>query len=235
VAAGVVVLLGGLLVNGCRINKLLGRSGSEGGSGIINVTPSLVRDSAIAGTRAMRVTNLAVSNGGTWSAVIGDDWIHVSPASGGSRATVRLSLDPRDLTEGLHDGVVMLQSETDRASATVSVTFVIQQPVLAVNTNELSYEARNSSSVFYDTVEVTNEGTGPLIWTATTEHHSAWLILTDTSGVGNGKIAVRASNEGLSYFGTFRETIIVDAPGAKNSPQRIEVKLRRKRNGGGDG
>ena len=231
--AAAVVVLGGLLVNGCRINKLLGRSGSDGGSGIIAVTPSQVRDSAIAGASSMRVTNLAVSNGGTWSAIIGDDWIHVSPASGGSHATVRLSLDPKDLTEGLHDGVVMMQSETDGASATVSVSFLIQQPVLAVNPNQLTYEASTSTSVFYDTLEVTNEGTGPLIWTATTEHHSGWLTLTDTSGIGNGKIAVRTSNEGLSYFGTFTETIIVDAPGATNSPQRIEVKLRRKRRGGG--
>lgn len=230
-ATGVVVTLGGLFVNGCRINKLLGRSGTDGGSGIINVTPSRVRDSAIAGASDMRVTNLAVSNEGTWSAIIGDDWIHVRPASGGSHATVRLSLDPKDLTEGLHDGVLMLQSETDGASATVSVSFLIQQPVLEVKPSELRFEARTNSSLFFDTLDVTNAGTGPLIWTATTEHHSGWLTLTDTSGTGPGRIAVRASNEGLSYFGTFKETIIVDAPGAKDSPQRIEVTLRRRRGG----
>ena len=231
------MLLAGMVVNGCRINKLLGRSGSDSGSGggSIAVTPSQVRDSAIVGATSMRVTNLAVSNGGAWSAVIGDDWIHVSPATGGAHAAVRLSLDPQNLAEGLHAGVVMLQSETDGASATVSVSFLIQQPVLAVNPSNFTFEASNSSSVFYDTLEVTNGGTGPLIWTATTEHHSEWLTLADTSGVGNGKIAVRASNEGLSYFGTFKETIIVDAPGAKNSPQRIEVKLRRRRGGGGGG
>jgi hypothetical protein len=231
-AAGVVVVLGGLLVNGCRINQLLSRSGSEGGSGIIIVTPSVVRDSAIAGTNSMRVTHLAVSNGGTWSATTGHDWIHVNPASGGSRATVRLSLDPKDLAPGQHDGVVMVQeSETDGARATVSVSFLIQQPVLEVKPSELRFEARTNNSVFFDTLEVTNEGTGPLSWTATTEHHSGWLTLTDTSGTGPGRIAVRASNEGLSYFGTFKETIIVDAPGAKDSPQRIEVTLRRRRGG----
>ena len=223
-------MLGGLLVNGCRINKLLGRSSSDGGSnsGSINVTPSQVRDSAIAGASAMRLTNLAVSNGGTWSAIIGTDWIHVSPASRGSHATVRLALDPKDLTEGLHDGVVMLQSETDGTSATVAVSFLIQQPVLGVSPGDLHYEARTSTSVFHDTLEVTNKGTGPLIWTATTENHSGWLTLADTSGTGPGRIAVRASYEGLSYFGTFKETIVVDAPGAKNSPMRIEVTLRRR-------
>lgn len=229
-AAGIVVMLGGLVVNGCRINRLLGRSGSEGGSGIIIVTPSVVRDSALAGENSMRETNLVVSNGGTWSATTGDDWIHLRPATGGSRATVRLLLDPRDLSPGLHDGGIRVQeNETDGASATVSVSFLIQQPVLEVKPNELRFEARNNSSVFFDTLEVTNEGTGPLIWTATTEHHSGWLTITNTSGTGPGKIAVRASNEGLSYFGTFKETIIVDAPGAKDSPQRIEVTLRRRR------
>src|SRR5438874_13040202 len=117
--------------------------------------------------------------------------------------------------------------------ATVTVRFRIQQPVLQVKPGSLSYTAGSSNSVFSDTLQVTNGGDGPLVWTATTEHNAGWLTLTNTTGTGVGKIAVRATNEGLSYFGTFKETIIVTAPGAKDSPQRIDVTLRRRKHDDG--
>jgi hypothetical protein len=236
-AAGIIVLLGGLFVNGCQINKLLSRStgngaagGAGGGGGTIAVSPAQVLDSALAGETTPRVTTLAVSNGGTWFATIGSPWIDVAPARGGGRATVRLSLDPQNLTPGLHLGTVTLQDhDSTGPTATVTVRFRIQQPVLKVAPGGISFTARSSNAVFFDTLEVTNDGDGPLVWTATTEHHVGWLTLTNAAGSGPGKIAVRATNAGLSYFGTFKETIIVTAPGAKNSPQRIDVTLRRRK------
>jgi BACON domain-containing protein len=238
-AAGAVVLLGGLAVNACRIGRLLSASGDASGAapGIIVVNPSIVRDSALAGASTMRVTNLSVSNGvGSWIATIGNPWIHLSPSSGGSRANanVRLSLDPQDLEPGLHQGVVTLREpEADGAKATVAVSFLIQQPVLDVEPGDVSFQVHRSNEVFHDTLQIINEGTGPLVWTAKTEHRAGWLTLADTAGVAPGFIAVRANNTGLSIFGTFKETIIVTAPGAKNSPKRIEVTLRRRKHGDG--
>jgi hypothetical protein len=236
-AAGAVALLSGLLVNACRIGKLLSASGDASGAppGIIVVNPSIVRDSALAGASTLRVTNLSVSNGGgTWTSTTGDSWMHLRPTSGGSRANVQLSLDPKDLEPGLHQGVVTLQGREDGgARATVAVSFLIQQPVLDVEPGGLSFQVRRSDEVFHDTLQIINEGTGPLVWTAKTENRAGWLTLVDTAGVAPGSIAVRASNTGLSIFGTFKETIIVTAPGAKNSPKRIEVTLRRRKHGDG--
>jgi len=232
--AAVAVVLAGVAVNGCQINKLLS-SGSDpaGGpnqNGVIIVVPSLIRDSAIAGANTQRVNNVDVSNGGRWSAVTDDSWIHLSPESGGSRATLKLSLDPKDLDPGMHHGAVTLQEQDDAETrATVSVSFLIQQPVLAVDPKEFNFRPRNSNTVFHDTIYVTNDGTGPLVWSVTTEHHAGWLTFeNDTSGTAPSAIAIRASNSGLSYFGTYRETIIVSSPGAKNSPKRIEVTMRRR-------
>lgn len=233
-AAAVVVLVAGVTVNGCQINKLLSSgdaaAGGPGDGGVIIVVPSLVRDSAIAGTNTQRLNDVDVSNGGRWSAGTDDPWIHVSPATGGSRATLKLSLDPKDLDPGMHQGAVTLQ-EQDNADthATVSVSFLIQQPVLAVDPKDFNFRPRNSNTVFHETIYVTNEGTGPLVWSVTTEHHASWLAIeSDTSGTAPGAIAIRASNEGLSYFGTYNETIIVSSPGAKNSPKRIAVTMRRR-------
>ena len=239
-AVATVVLGSGLLVNACRLSKLLGRptesdpSGSGTGTGggakhSIVVTPSQVIDSAIAGETVPHESNLDVSNGGTWVASTGSSWIRFNPARGGSRATIRLSLVPKDLTPGLHEGSLAVQEEQDSTGlvATVTVKFRIQQPILKVTPSSLSYTAHSSNAVFNDTLVVANTGDGPLVWHATTENHSRWLALTDTAGTGAGRIAVRASNAGLSYFGTFHETIIVTAPGAKNSPARIDVTIRR--------
>jgi BACON domain-containing protein len=235
-AAGVIVLLGGLFVNGCQISKLLSRSAGEGGGagGNIVVTPAQVVDSALAGETAPRVSNLAVTNGGTWFATPSSPWISVSPPRGGPRATVRLSLDPKNLPPGLHLSTVTLQQhDSTGPTATVTVRFRIQQPVLQVKPSSFSFTPRTSNSVFEDTLVVTNDGDGPLVWSATTENQSGWLTLTNTTGTGPGKIAIRATNEGLSYFGTFKETIIVTAPGAKDSPMRIDVTMRRRKHDDG--
>lgn len=233
-AAAVVVLAAGLAVNGCQISKLLSSGNTEAGSppggGVIIVVPALIRDSAIAGASTQRVNNVDVSNGGRWGAATDAPWILLSPASGGSRATLKLSLDPKDLEPGMHEGAVTLQEEEDAdARAIISVSFLIQQPVLAVDPKDFSFRPRNSNTVFRDTITVTNQGTGPLVWSVTTEHHANWLTFeNDTSGTAPSAIAIRASNEGLSYFGTYHETIIVSSPGAKNSPKRIEVTMRRR-------
>lgn len=235
--AGIVVLFAGLFVNGCRISKLLSRPTGEGdggggtggaGGGAISVSPNEVIDSALAGESAVHGTNLAITNGGSWFAKTASTWIHVAPDRGGAHATVRLSLDPKDLPPGLHIGVVTLQEgDSTGPTARVTVSFRIQQPVLAVKPSSFTFTATSSDAVFGDTLQVSNAGDGPLTWTATTEHGASWLKLTNTAGTGAGKIALRASNAGLAYFGTFHETIIVTAPGAKNSPQRIDVTLKR--------
>jgi outer membrane protein assembly factor BamB len=186
-------------------------------------------DSALVGTSAARLANLNVSNSGSWSATSENSWIRMNPSSGGSRATVRLSLDPKNLTPGMHEGAVTVsEKNADGERVTVDVTFLILQPVLSVDPNSLSYQARNSNSVFNDTVRVANKGNGPLKWTARIVHGSDWITLGTTSGDGAGTIAVRVSNEGLNYFATYRDTIVVESPGAKNSPARISVQIKRK-------
>jgi hypothetical protein len=221
------MLLAGLFVNGCRISKLL--SSSPQAKGPLVVDPTAVVDSALVGTSAARLANLNVSNSGGWSATSKNSWIRLTPSSGGSRGTVRLSLDPKSLTPGMHQGAVTVSDKNaDSESVTVDVSFLILQPILSVDPDNLSYQARTSNSVFNDTVRVANKGNGPLTWTARIAHGSDWITLGTTSGDGPGQIAVRASNEGLNYFATYRDTILVEAPGAKNSPARIPVQIKRK-------
>ena len=223
-AAGSAVLLFGLLVNGCRINKLLSRSSTDGP---LQVIPPEVRDSALAGTTAPRRSSLEIANSGSWSATNDSPWIGVSPASGSGRRTVTVALDPQELRPGAHEGSVTVRApEAAAAPVTVPVTFVIQQPILVVDPRELSRTAHSGNDQFYDTLEVRNDGTGPLVWTASNK--STWLTLGTVAGVGAGKIALKMSSAGLAVA-TYRDTVVIVAVGATGSPARIPVTLRRRR------
>lgn len=227
-----IVLLTGLFVNGCRISRLLSGATAASEIGPIVVNPAQIVDSALSGETTPHEAKIAITQGGAWFATTSSAWLRATPTSGNARATVRLSLDPRGLSPGLHQGSVKLQEhDSTGPSATVNVKFRIQQPVLKVTPGSLSYTAQSSNDVFHDSLVVSNAGDGPLVWSATTANHSSWLVLSDTAGRGPGKIVVEVSNAGLSYFGTFTETIIVTAPGAKSSPARIDVTLRRHRHG----
>ena len=229
-AAGIAVLAVGMLVNSCRVNKLLTGGGSAPNTianGPIQVNPSQVRDSALAGTFEARRTSLEITNGGRWAASIDSPWIGLSPIGGVGRNTVTLALDPQGLRPGTHEGSVTVrapESETD--PVTVPVTFFIQQPFLSVDPKEFSRTSRSSGDRFTDTLRIKNTGTGPLVWTASNK--STWLTLEVVAGVGDGKIPVRMSSAGLG-IATFKDTIVVVAVGAYGSPAKIPVTFKRQR------
>jgi hypothetical protein len=222
-AAGGAVLFG-LLVNGCRINKLLSRSTTDGP---LHVSPAEVRDSALAGTIAPRRSSLQVANSGSWFATNDSPWIGVTPSSGSGRRTVSIALDPQELEPGTHAGSVTVSAaDPAEAAVTVPVTFVIQQPMLVVDPEEISHTARSNNREFFDTLEVRNDGSGPLVWTAS--HNSGWLTLGTVAGVGEGNIPLKVSSGALA-IGTYKDTVVVVAVGASGSPAKIVVTLRRRR------
>ena len=224
-AVGAAVLLVGALVNGCQVNKLLSRSATDGP---LQVSPSQVQDSALAGTTEPRRSTLQVTNSGTWSATNDSPWIGVTPASGSGRRTVTIALDPEQLRPGRHQGSVTVSAaEAAAPPVTVPVTFVIQQPVLVVDPREISRTANSSNSQFTDTIEVRNGGSGPLVWTASNKN--TWLTLGTVAGVGDGKIGWKMSSAGLGT-GTYCDTIVVVAVGAAGTPAKIPVTLRRRKN-----
>lgn len=225
-AAGAVALF----ANACRINKLLSRSSVDEAS--LNVTPATVRDSALLGAREPRRTRLLVSNSGQWAASNDSPWIELAPTSGNGQRMLTVELDPDGLRPGLHEGSVTVRDTDESADPiTIPVTFVIQQPILSVDPDEISHTARSSNSAFHDTIRVRNRGTGPLVWTASRK--AEWLTLGTVSGSGDGSIPIRMSAAGLG-IGTYKDEITIVAVGAAGSPTKVTVTLRRRRGGGDD-
>jgi hypothetical protein len=226
-AAGIAVLLFGVLVNGCQINKLLGRPGVGGSEGPLLVTPAIVRDSALAGTTVERRSSIQVTNGGRWSATNDSLWIDVIPSAGVGARTVTVTLDPEGLKPGAHRGSVTLSGSETTDAVTVPVTFVIQQPVLRVDPKSVDRTVYSGNAKVSAVLTVSNRGTGPLVWTASNK--SSWLDLETVAGVGEGQITLTMSSSGLKE-GTYRDTVVVVAVGAVGSPVKIPVTFKRRRN-----
>lgn len=221
------MLLFGLLVNGCQINKLLGRPGVGGSEGPLVVSPGIVRDSALAGTTAERRSNIQVTNGGRWSATNDSLWIDVIPSAGVGARTVTVALDPEGLKPGAHRGSVTLSGADTTEAVTVPVTFVIQQPVLKIDPKSIERTVWSGNAQVTSTLKLSNQGTGPLVWTASNK--AAWLKLETVAGVGDGEIRVTMSSSGLNE-GTYRDTVVVVAVGAVGSPMKIPVTFKRRKN-----
>lgn len=226
-AAAVGVLL---WISNCRVNRLLGSAGS---TGPFAVSPAQIRDSALAGSDTIRRRTLLVSSSGPWRASAAEPWITIQPPTGSSGGPIALSLNPGELGPGSHEGTVTVTpAQQGSEPARVEVAFVIQQPVLAVEPREVSRSTR-SETEFRDTLRVRNTGTGPLVWSARANGPRGWLTLEDSTGLGDGIIPIRLSTRDLRHR-TYETTIVITAPGAKDSPATVKIKLQRRRRGGDD-
>jgi hypothetical protein len=239
VATGCAVLALALWVSNCRLNRLLSRSPAD--EGPLEVFPAQVEDSALAGSTTPRRVTVIVSGAGAWRATNDNPWIDLSPTSGGARSLLTISLAPQRLGPGTHEGIVKVTTDDEsEPAAEIAVKFEIQQPILKVSPNDLSYTTR-FDRLFFDTLQITNEGTGPLVWTATVkrggdddddddddEDEENWLLVGALAGAGNGFIPIRVDSDDMRE-GTYRRTIVITAPGAKGSPAEIEITLRRRR------
>jgi hypothetical protein len=201
---------------------------------ILTVTPTAVRDSALAGSTAPRQQSVQIANTGTgmlnWSAVKDSAWIGLSASSGSAPppATLTISLDPTGKAAGTYQGTVTVTAAGVAGSpAQIAVTFVIQQPpapVLVVTPAAISHATNVGTATFNDTLRIANGGTGSLSWTAAKAQNQSWLTLAKVAGGAPDQIPLTIASSGLTA-GTHADTIVVTASGASGSPARIPVTL----------
>ncbi len=96
-------------------------------------------------------------------------------------------------------------------------------PVINLSEASFSFEgSEGGKAQMYDTLTITNSGSGVLNWNATKT--KTWLTLTPSSGVAPSNMQIMVSTTGLGV-GTYYDTITVTGAGATNSPQEAEVTL----------
>jgi uncharacterized protein (TIGR03437 family) len=169
----------------------------------------------------------------------GGNWLSVTQVNGTASAALPGSLTvtatPVGLAPGTYTGTVTVASAATGDNLTVPVTMAIsasQQKILLSQTGLTFTAVAQGGIVLAQSFGILNAGTGSMSWTAAANTLSGgnWLSIS----VPNGTVArplldvafvdVLVNASGLAagnYFGT----IVVNAPGAANSPQAITVVL----------
>lgn len=210
----------------CRLDMLLK---SNTALPVLTVSPTDVQDTALAGSEEVRTAEVSITNGGggsfTWSAAERSGWIRIEPREGEVPGTITITLDPDDLGPGIYQGdvTVVAKTVTDSQVTTIAVTFVVQRPGLNVTPTSIERSTNvGSNEAFNETIQISNSGTGELSWTATRD--GFWITLGATSGTGDASLPVTINSAGLDG-GTYHGEVVISAPGAMGSPQRVDVTL----------
>ncbi len=160
----------------------------------------------------------------------GFEWLGVSPAEDTTPSTLTLSVDPTDLTEGNHFGIIFLDfgatALPQLAAVNLAVTPEPDAPQISLRPTELTFNVFVDKNPAPKSFDIVNAGNGKLNWTAAITSISGdnWLALSPTSGVGDTTVAVTVNSASLPV-GTYSAIISVSSPGVANSPQTLTVSL----------
>jgi hypothetical protein len=101
-------------------------------------------------------------------------------------------------------------------------------PELSVNPASLDFRGLVGTNVAPQSVRVTNGGQAPMTWTARAQANSNWLSFSPRNGTlaagQSADVTVRIETTGLNA-GVLQDQIVFEAPGARNSPKNVNVRL----------
>jgi hypothetical protein len=171
-----------------------------------------------------------------WQAEDDRPWIVLSATQGslaaGQSTEMRVFVQSSGLGAGTHRGTITITAPGAEGSpARIPVSLQLdpkdQRPILVVEPTSLSFRAEvGGSNPAAQTLRIRNEGAGTLSWRASS--NVRWLSLHPSSGTlttGSTTVRVSVTIRDLSA-GTYRGQITVEATGAENSPQTVQVTLR---------
>jgi hypothetical protein len=179
--------------------------------------PGLSFTKTFAGANPLPQVLTAASNGAqfnsdaTASTNAGGSWLQISP-SGGVHATPAawvVSVSPSSsLPAGTYTGqVVIKQYPSGIPTMTVPVSLIIapaSTPFFDDMAGQVSFSLVTGGAPAAQAIQIRNEGTGTLSWTATaaTADGGAWLTLTSTSGKSPSTVSVGLVPSALPGGGT---------------------------------
>jgi len=187
-------------------------------------------------SQTLTVTNVG---GGSlrWNASTSTDapWLNVSRSSGGPLGadqsdSITVSVNTANLPQGRREGQITISSaEAWNSPLTVLVSLNLsaptpsQPPVLQVRPASLNFSGKvGDTSLPSQTIEISNTGGGVLSWVAGAD--VTWVRLTPMSGTAPTTVTVSVQPAGLAA-GIHLGKVIINAPGAQNSPAIVTVTL----------
>ena len=180
------------------------------------------RGGALPGSRTVSVTN---SGGGTLSglsAASDQGWLTASLNTTTAPATLTLTPNTTNLAAGTYTATVTVSSSVPGvASRTVTFTYVVQQPQIALSPGSLAFGTVTRGFTSTDGVSVTNAGQGTLSGLSASSNVS-WLgaSLNTTTAPATLTLTTNTTNLAAgSYTGTV--TVSSSLPGV--TPQTVTV------------
>lgn len=172
----------------------------------------------------------------SWTASEDIPWVELNKTSGLTPDSIEVSLaNVSELEPNGYEGVITISSGEQQIEVNI-LLFVrpapeVDEPILDIGGNELSFMTKNSADARQttsdsQTIIIANAGSGTLNWTATEE--IPWLTLSDTSGNAtqdsSSKLTITVDGTGLQA-GQYEGNITINAKNAKDSPQTIKATL----------
>lgn len=204
---------------------------SCGGAPTLAVTPASLSFAVTeGGTTSPQAISIANSGTGAlnWAASENIPWLSLNATSGAAPASVQATVNASGLSPGSYTGQITFASgQAQNSPQVINITLQVNPtanaPVLQVSPASLSFTANNGETPQAQSLAIANGGTGTLTWTAI--ENIAWLSLNATSGTGTAALEVAVNPSGLGN-GTHSGQIIINAPGAADSPRIINVSLQ---------
>ena len=202
-----------------KITVTLGVTGTPPSGTSFNITPGSLSFTYASGTSKPGTQNLSIASSGTalqfTATASGGNWLTVSPATGSTPTTVKVSANPTGLAVGTYKGSITITSGgASNSPQTVPVSLVVTSttsgrlrvwPSRAVT---FEYESGHGSPA-PKSIRVFSRG-APLSFTAAA-YGGTWLSVTPSGGTTPGTLSVSVDPTGLAS-GTYSATIKLTSP-----------------------
>lgn len=203
--------------------------GDPVGQATLTVVPDRLEFHALRRGSAPPVQTLRIrSIGGppvSWSAGISEAWMMASPLFGQAPGDIQVGIVSEGLEAGSYsDTLIISAPAAANTPLRVPVTVVVEYATsLVVTPSELDFRAiAGAEPPSSKSLTVTALNGVSISWSASWS--TDWLSAYPPAGTGQRVVSVRAESQLLTP-GTYRDTIVVLAGEASNSPQLVPVTL----------
>jgi hypothetical protein len=228
-----------------KIAVSLAVTSASSGNPSLNVAPGTLTFTYASGSTTSGTQNLSITSSGAalqlTAAASGGSWLTVTPTTGSTPATVKVSANPTGLAAGAYNGTITI---TSTGAANTPQTIPVKL-VVSSGTGSGTLRIWPPRGVYFDyqsgqsdpspkNVRVMSTG-APLSFTAEV-HGGNWLSVSPSGGTTPGTLGISVNPTGLAS-GTYTATVRLAAQGATgiNLPVILKVVSGNDDGGGDDG
>ena len=208
----------------------------------LNITPGTLTFNYASGTSTAGTQSLSVTSTGATlnitAAASGGAWLSVTPTTGSTPSTLKISANPTGLAAGTYNGTITI---TSNGAANSPQMVPVQLVVTSTSSGKLRVSPSRAASFDYQsgqsdpsprTVRVYSSG-GPLSFTASA-HGGTCLSVTPSGGTTPGNLSISVNPTGLAS-GTYTANVYIAAQGATGVTVPVVLRVVSGDDGGGDG